>query len=147
MRFTNSQSGMALALVLWMLTALTVLVAGLVAISREGAGSIDAKVISAKAFYIGKGAARLAMRDRAHDRSGEGASGSGDDGFQSVETLLVHDGVDAYITVYGSICSNNSADLITISSNINGVSGNVAVYAVSDSASCVVNLVSSYIKT
>jgi len=74
---------MALALVLWMLTALSVLVAGLVAISREGAGSIDAKVISAKAFYIGKGAARLAMRDRAHDRSGEGASGSGDDGLAS----------------------------------------------------------------
>jgi hypothetical protein len=74
-------------------------------------------------------------------------SGSGDDGFQSVEALLVHDGVDAYVTIYGSICSNNTADLITISSNINGVSGNVTVYAVSDSDNCYVNLVSSYIKT
>jgi hypothetical protein len=74
-------------------------------------------------------------------------SGSGDDGFQSVETLLVHDGVDAYITIYGSICSNNTADLITLSSNINGVTGNVTVYAVSDSDNCYVNLVSSYIKT
>jgi len=74
-------------------------------------------------------------------------SSSGDDGFQSVEALLVHDGVDSYITVYGSICSNNTADIVTLSSNINGVSGNVTVYAVSDSDNCYVNLVSSYIKT
>ena len=74
-------------------------------------------------------------------------SGSGDDGYQSVEALLVHDGIDAYVTIYGSICSNNTSDLITLSSNINGVSGNVTVYAVSDSDNCFVNLVSSYIKT
>jgi len=74
-------------------------------------------------------------------------SGSGDDGFQSVETLLVHDGVDAYITIYGSICSNVSADLIDLSANINGVSGNVTVYASSASDNCYVNLVTSYIKT
>ena len=74
-------------------------------------------------------------------------SASGADGYQSVEALLVHDGTDAYITIYGSICSNTSADIIDLSANINGVSGNVAVYAVSNSASCVVNLVSSYIKT
>ena len=74
-------------------------------------------------------------------------SGSGDDGFQSVEALLVHDGVDSYVTIYGSICSNNTSDLITLSSNINGVSGNVTVYEVSDSDNCYVNLVSSYIKT
>jgi hypothetical protein len=74
-------------------------------------------------------------------------STSGADGYQSVEALLIHDGTDAYITVYGSICSNNTADIINLTSNINGVSGNVAVYAASNSASCVVNLVSSYIKT
>ena len=74
-------------------------------------------------------------------------SGSGDDGYQSVETLLVHDGVDAYITIYGSVCSNVSSDLIELSANINGVSGNVTVYAVSNSVNCYVNLVSSYIKT
>lgn len=65
-------------------------------------------------------------------------STSGADGYQSVEALLVHDGTDAYITIYGSICSNNTADIITLSSNINGVSGNVAVYAATNSASCVV---------
>jgi len=74
-------------------------------------------------------------------------SASGDDGFQSVETLLVHDGTTAYITIYGSICSNNTADIIELSSNINGVSGNVAVYATGSSANLKVNLVSTYIKT
>jgi hypothetical protein len=74
-------------------------------------------------------------------------SASGADGYQSVEALVVHDGTDAYITIYGSVCSNTSADIIDVSANINGISGNVAVYAVSNSASCVVNLVSSYIKT
>jgi len=74
-------------------------------------------------------------------------SASGTNGYQSVETLLVHDGVDAYITIYGSVCSNVSADIVELSANINGVSGNVTVYATTNSASCVVNLVSSYIKT
>jgi hypothetical protein len=74
-------------------------------------------------------------------------SASGDDGYQSVETLLVHDGVDAYITIYGSICSNISADIIDVSANINGVSGNVAVYATTASGNVLVNVVASYIKT
>ena len=74
-------------------------------------------------------------------------SASGDDGFQSVETLLVHDGTTAYITIYGSICSNNTADIIELSSNINGISGNVSVYATGASANLKVNLVSTYIKT
>jgi hypothetical protein len=74
-------------------------------------------------------------------------SASGDDGYQSVETLLVHDGTTAYITIYGSVCSNVSADLIELSANIDGVSGNVTVYAASGSDNCYVNLVSSYIKT
>jgi|694.fasta_scaffold01024_13 hypothetical protein len=74
-------------------------------------------------------------------------SASGDDGFQSVETLLIHDGTTAYITIYGSICSNNTADIIELSSNINGVSGNVSVYATGASANLKVNLVSTYIKT
>ncbi len=74
-------------------------------------------------------------------------SASGDDGYQSVETLLVHDGTTAYITIYGSVCSNVSADIVELSSNINGVTGNVAVYATSNSANALVNVVASYIKT
>lgn len=74
-------------------------------------------------------------------------SASGDNGYQSVETLLVHDGVDAYITIYGSVCSNIAADIIDVTANINGVSGNVALYATAGGANVVVNVVASYIKT
>ena len=74
-------------------------------------------------------------------------SASGDNGYQSVETLLVHDGTNAYITIYGSVSSNVSTDIIDVSSNINGVSGNVSVYATATGANTIVNLVASYIKT
>ena len=74
-------------------------------------------------------------------------SASGDNGYQSVETLLVQDGTSAYITIYGSVCSNVSADIIDITANINGVSGNVTLYATSASANCKVNVVAGYIKT
>ena len=74
-------------------------------------------------------------------------SASGDDGYQSVETLLIHDGATAYITIYGSICSNNTADIIELSSNINPTSGNVSVYATGSSANLKVNIVGTYINT
>ena len=74
-------------------------------------------------------------------------SASGDDGYQSVEVLLVHDGSDAYITIYGSVCSNTSADIIEFSSNVNGVSGNVSVYASTNSANVNLNVVTDYILT
>ena len=73
-------------------------------------------------------------------------SATGDDGYQSVETLLVHDGSSAYITIYGSVCSNVSADIIDVTANVNGVSGNVTVYATAGGANVKVNLVSSYIQ-
>ena len=74
-------------------------------------------------------------------------SASGDDGYQSIETLLVHDGSDAYITIYGSICSNVSADIVELSSNINGVSGNVTVYATTSSSNTNLNIVAQRILT
>ena len=74
-------------------------------------------------------------------------SASGDDGYQSVETLLVHDGSDAYITIYGSVCSNVSADIVELSSNINGVSGNVTVYATTSSSNTNLNIVAQRILT
>ena len=73
-------------------------------------------------------------------------SASGDNGFQSVETLLVHDGSNSYITIYGSICSNVSGDIIELSSNVNGSTGNVTVYATANGANTKVNLVASYIQ-
>lgn len=74
-------------------------------------------------------------------------SASSVDGYQSVETLLIHDGTTSYITVYGSICSNASVDIVEISSNLDGVSGNIRVYATSANATATVNLVATYLKT
>jgi len=59
------QRGVALAVVVWMLAALSVLVAALASMSREEVSAVNTKVVSAKAYYLGKGVARLAMRDRA----------------------------------------------------------------------------------
>jgi len=73
-------------------------------------------------------------------------SASGPEGYQSVEALLVHDGVNAYVTVYGSVCSNVTTDIVEISSNVNGISGNVAVYATAASTAWV-NVVTAYIET
>ena len=73
-------------------------------------------------------------------------SASGDNGFQSIETLLVHDGVDAYITIYGSISSNVSSEIINLSANLNGVSGNISLYASNIGPNVRVNIVSSYIQ-
>lgn len=74
-------------------------------------------------------------------------SASGTNGYQSVETLLVHDGSSSYITIYGSLCSNAVADIIDVSSNINGVSGNVTLYATASGSSTKVNVVATYLNT
>lgn len=60
---------------------------------------------------------------------------------------MVHDGSSAYITIYGSVCSNVSADILDLSSNVNGVSGNVTLYATSASPNAKVNVVVTYITT
>ena len=67
----RSQRGVALAVVVWMLAALSVLVAALASMSREEVSAINNKVVSAKAYYLGKGVARLAMRDRANSLMAE----------------------------------------------------------------------------
>ena len=67
---------------------------------------------------------------------------SSDDGYESLEVLLIHDGSDSYITIYGSI-STSDADIITVSSNIAG--GNIKLYASGTSANTVVNFVGTYV--
>ena len=74
-------------------------------------------------------------------------SATGDDGYQSVETLLVHDGSDSYITIYASICSNVSADIVELSSNVDGVSGNVTLFATTSSTNTNLNLTAQRILT
>ena len=51
----RSQRGVALAVVVWMLAALSVLVAALASMSREEVSAVNTKVVSAKAYYLGKG--------------------------------------------------------------------------------------------
>ena len=78
-------------------------------------------------------------------------SASSANGYQSIETLLVQDGSSsAYITIYGSICTNDAADLVDITANISGVTGNVTLYATANSAvvsTANVNVVATYINT
>ncbi len=74
-------------------------------------------------------------------------SASSADGYQSAEIILVHNGSSAYISIYGSVCSNATADIVDFSSNINGVSGNVSVYATNPGAGATVNVSAIYLKT
>ena len=63
-------------------------------------------------------------------------------GYESLEVLLIHDGSNSFITIYGAI-STIDDDIITLTSNI--ASGNVKLYATGSSANTVVNLVGTYV--
>jgi hypothetical protein len=65
----------------------------------------------------------------------------GDIGYQSAEVLLIHDGSDSYITIYGSVYSN--VEVIGVTSNV--VSGNIRLYATAVGANTTVNLLSMYV--
>ena len=65
-----------------------------------------------------------------------------DDGYQAVEVLLIHDGVNSYVTIYGSL-STIGTDIITLSTAIN--SGNVELLATSESGNTTVNLLGTYV--
>jgi hypothetical protein len=73
-------------------------------------------------------------------------SASSVNGYQSAEVLLVHDGSSSYITIYGSISSNATVDIVEFSTNANGTSGNIELIATAVSGTANVNLISSYIK-
>jgi hypothetical protein len=63
-------------------------------------------------------------------------------GYQALEVLLVHDGINSIITVYGSL-STAGVDLITLASTI--VSGNVQLLATAVGANTTVNLMGTYV--
>jgi hypothetical protein len=65
-----------------------------------------------------------------------------DDGYQAVEALLVHDGANSYVTIYGSL-STIGTDIITLSTTI--TSGNVQLLATSGSINTTVNLLGTYV--
>jgi hypothetical protein len=67
-----------------------------------------------------------------------------DDGYQSMEILLVHDGNISFITTYGVLSTAiDDLDIITVSSNV--VNGNICLYATGSNANTTVNLLSTYI--
>lgn len=65
-----------------------------------------------------------------------------DDGYQAVEVLLIHDGINSYVTVYGSL-STIGTDIISLSTAIS--SGNVQMLASTGSANTTVNLLGTYV--
>jgi hypothetical protein len=65
-----------------------------------------------------------------------------DDGYQAVEVLLIHDGSNSYVTIYGSL-STIGTDIVILSSNI--LSGNVRLLATTGSANTTVNLLGTYV--
>ena len=66
-----------------------------------------------------------------------------DDGFQSLEALLIHDDSNSFVTVYGAI-STIIDDIVTLTSDIS--SGNVNLYASTVYANTTVNFVSTFVK-
>jgi hypothetical protein len=67
---------------------------------------------------------------------------SNDLGYESLEALLIHDGTDSYITIYGAI-STIDEDIIVIDCDVSG--GNVNLYASGIAANTMINLVTTYI--
>lgn len=65
-----------------------------------------------------------------------------DDGYQSVEALLIHNGASAFVTIYGSI-STIGTDIVLLSATVD--SGNVQILATSGSANTTVNLLGTYV--
>jgi hypothetical protein len=64
--------------------------------------------------------------------------------YEALEALVIHDGSDSYITVYGYISSDDS-DIVSVSTDISG--GNVNLYASRMVAvSTTLNYLATYIK-
>lgn len=65
-----------------------------------------------------------------------------DSGYQAVEVLLVHNGINSYVTIYGSL-STSGTDIISLSTGIN--SGNVQLLATTGFGNTTVNLLGTYV--
>jgi hypothetical protein len=63
-------------------------------------------------------------------------------GYQAIEVLLVHNGINSTITIYGSLSTTNN-DIITIDTDVSA--GNVNVYANAVGSSTLVNLLGTYV--
>ena len=65
-----------------------------------------------------------------------------DDGYQAVEALLIHNGIQSFVTIYGSL-STISTEIVTLSTDIN--SGTVRMLATTVSANTTVNMLGTYV--
>ena len=68
-----------------------------------------------------------------------------DSGYQAVEVLLVHNGLNSIITVYGSL-STSGSDLLVLSTSINGANVELIGNPVAGETNTTVNLVGIYIQ-
>ena len=68
-----------------------------------------------------------------------------DSGYQAVEVLLVHNGLNSIITVYGSL-STYGSDLLVLSTSINGANVELIGNPVAGETNTTVNLVGIYIQ-
>jgi hypothetical protein len=66
----------------------------------------------------------------------------GDIGYQALEVLLIHDGINSIMTIYGSL-SITGVELISLTTTVNG--GNVELLATGLGANTVVNLMGTYV--
>ena len=69
-------------------------------------------------------------------------SSQNDDGFESLEVLLIHNNINSYITVYGAI-NDGGGNTVTMSTGIN--SGNVELRATGLAGNTVVKLIGTYV--
>jgi hypothetical protein len=126
------------------LTVSTLSVTGTVSIPATTASSITTSTIISSNSNI------AVTTNTVIDQFGTGAyrtakyviKASSDAGYESTEVLLVHDGLESYITVYGAITTNT--DVINLSSNI--VGPNVKLYATGTTANTVVNYIGTYVR-
>lgn len=69
-------------------------------------------------------------------------SSQNDDGYESVEVLLIHNNINSYITVYAAI-NDGGGNTVTFSTGIN--SGNVELRATGLAANTKINLIGTYV--
>ena len=69
-------------------------------------------------------------------------SSQNDDGFESLEVLLIHNDINSFITVYAAI-NDGGGNTVTFSTGVN--SGNVELRATGLAANTVINLIGTYV--
>lgn len=69
-------------------------------------------------------------------------SSQNDEGFESLEVLLIHNDINSYVTIYGAI-NDSGSNTVSITTNIN--SGNVELQATGLAANTEVRLIGTYV--